>query len=368
MRSATHQGEEMRDSFVGSLSTSIHTAVLIAAAACAPQGSNSADSANLAGSADTFKVALLTPGPISDQSWNAGAYAGLRMISDSFTTVTSHIQTKTPADFEENFRHYGAQRFHLVFGHGFEFQDAAERVAPEYPGTTYIVTSGARAQPPNVANVVFGFDNASHVAGVLAGSITRSGVIGMIGGTALPPVENSFRAFAAGARSVRPDIRVLTSYVGNWEDASVGRELALAQIRQGADLIFQNADAAGLGIFQAARQADGVYVFGANIDQNPVAPDVIIGSVVIDLPRAFVTIARQVREGSFTARPIHLGGSSGVVMFVRNPALAGRIPEAVWARVDSVERELRDVELRDVELTESHTDSSSADTINADAR
>jgi basic membrane lipoprotein Med (substrate-binding protein (PBP1-ABC) superfamily) len=260
--------------------------------------------------------------------------------------VTSHIQTRTPADFEENFRQYGAQGFHLVFGHGFEFQDAAERVAPEYPETVYIVTSGGRVKPPNVASVIFGFDNASYLAGVLAGSMTQSGTVGAIGGTALPPVENSFRAFEEGARSVRPDVRVISSYVGNWDDASAGRELALAQIRQGADLIFQNADAAGLGVFQAARQAGGAYIFGANIDQNAVAPDVIIGSVVIDLPRAFVTIAREVRDGTFTARPIRLGGSSGVVRFVRNPALADRVPQAVWARMDSVDRALRAGELR----------------------
>jgi basic membrane lipoprotein Med (substrate-binding protein (PBP1-ABC) superfamily) len=330
--------------------------VLIAALGCSTGRDGSALLDSAADSTDrTFKVALLTPGPISDQSWNAGAYAGLLAIADSIETVTSHIQTKTPADFEENFRQYGAQGYDLVFGHGFEFQDAAERVAPEYPGTVYIVTSGGRAQPPNVAGVVFGFDNASYVAGVLAGSVTRSGVVGMIGGTALPPVENSFRAFEAGARSVRPGLRVLTSYVGNWEDASVGRELALAQIRQGADLIFQNADAAGLGIFQAARQAAGVLVFGSNIDQNPVAPDVVIGSVVIDLPRAFITIAREVHEGRFAARVMHMGGSSGVVRFVRNPALAGRVPQAVWAQLDSVDRELRLTEMAERQSTPAET-------------
>jgi basic membrane lipoprotein Med (substrate-binding protein (PBP1-ABC) superfamily) len=351
----------VKGTFEQIFSTPIHTFVLIAVAACS--SGNTAQSATAKSSAQSdsvFKVALLTPGPISDQSWNAGAYAGLRAIADSFKTVTSHIQTKTPADFEENFRHYGTEGFDLVFGHGFEFQDAAGRVAPEYPGTVYVVTSGGRAQPPNVAGVIFGFDNASYVAGVLAGSISRSGVIGVIGGTALPPVENSFRAFESGARSVRPGLRVLTSYVGNWEDASVGRELALAQMRQGADLIFQNADAAGLGIFQAARQATDVYVFGANIDQNRVAPDVIIGSVVIDLPRAFVTIAREVHDGTFTARTIHLGGSSGVVRFVRNPTLAERVPDAIWARVDSVERELRASEAAGSHSTPTSTDTTDA--------
>ena len=81
------------------------------------------------GSASAFRVALLTPGPISDQSWNAGAYAGLMRIRDSLGAQTSHIQVKTPADFEENFRQYGASGYTLVFGHGFEFQDAAKRVA-----------------------------------------------------------------------------------------------------------------------------------------------------------------------------------------------------------------------------------------------
>src|SRR5262249_58647726 len=89
-----------------------------------------------------FKVALLTPGPISDQSWNGGAYQGLMRIKDSLGAQVSHIQTKTPAQFEEKFRQYGAQGYALVFGHGFEFQDAARRVAPEFPKTIFVTTSG----------------------------------------------------------------------------------------------------------------------------------------------------------------------------------------------------------------------------------
>ena len=81
-------------------------------------------------------------GPISDHAWNAGAYQGLLRIRDSLDARVSNIQVKTPADFEENFRAYGAQGYNLVFGHGFEFQDAASRVGPEIPRTVYITTSG----------------------------------------------------------------------------------------------------------------------------------------------------------------------------------------------------------------------------------
>jgi basic membrane lipoprotein Med (substrate-binding protein (PBP1-ABC) superfamily) len=291
-----------------------------------------------------FKVALLTPGPISDQAWNSGAYQGLLRIRDSLDASVSHIQTRTPADFEENFRHYGANGYHLVFGHGFEFQDAAERVAPEFPGTVFITTSGSRVAP-NVSPMVFGFEDPSYVAGVLAGSYTRSNVIGAIGGTEIPPVRSSFAAFEAGARAVNTRVRVLVSYVGNWEDASAGKEQALAQIRQGADLVFQNADAAGLGIFQAARESKGVAVFGANIDQNAVAPEVIIGSVVIDLPHAFLSVAREVKEGRFRAGVLRLGSTAGVTKFVLNPAWRERIPAAVLARVDSTQRRIANGEL-----------------------
>ena len=282
-----------------------------------------------------FRVALLTPGPISDHSWNGGAYDGLLRIRDSLGAAISHIQTKTPAEFEENFRQYGAQGYDLVFGHGFEFQDAALRVGPDFPKTVYVATSGDRSSSPNVAGMVFAFEDPSYLAGIVAGSMTKTGTIAVLGGTELPPVKSSFAAFERGARSVNPKVRILSSFIGNWDDPAAGKEQALAQISQGADFIFQNADAAGLGVFQAARERKGVYVFGSNSNQNGVAPDVVIGSVVIDLPHAFLTVAREVKEKRFVPRVIHLGTASQVVSYVPNPALESIVPLKVRAAVDS---------------------------------
>ncbi len=158
-------------------------------------------------SAKAFKVALLTPGPISDQSWNGSAYAGLQRIKDSIAGAqVSHIQTKTPAEFEENFRQYGSAGYALVIGHGFEFQDAAARVGPEFPKTIYI-TTGGNTVGANVAAMSFSFDEPSYLAGIVAGSVSKSGIIGCIGGTELPPVKAAFLAFAtAGAKSVNPKV------------------------------------------------------------------------------------------------------------------------------------------------------------------
>ena len=310
---------------------------LLAACAGGDRSARDADSSGAGG--DRLRVALLTPGPITDQSWNAGAYQGLMRIRDSLGADVSHIQTRTPAEFEENFRQYGAQGYDLVFGHGFEFQDAATRVAPEFPKTIFVTTSGTTTGP-NVAGISFLFEEASYLAGMIAGATTKSNTIGVIGGTELPPVRASFVAFEAGARRANPEVRVVTSYVGNWDDASAGKEQALAQIARGVDVIFQNADAAGLGIFQAARQSPGVLVIGSNSDQNAVAPEVTVGSVVIDLPHAFVEVAREVKEGRFRGRVIALGGNENVVKLVINPAYAPKIPPVLAAQVDSVRREL----------------------------
>ena len=319
-------------------STAFHITIWAIVGACSGT-KDAASSDSTAHVGKPFRVALLTPGPISDQSWNGGAYQGLMRIKDSLGASVSHIQTKTPAEFEEQFRQYGMQGYDLVFGHGFEFQDAAKRVGPDFPKTIYITTSGSTSGA-NVAGIEFAFADASYLAGLLAGSMTKTNILGAIGGTELPPVKESFAAFEEGARAMNPKIKMLTSYIGNWDDVSAGKEQALAQIGRGADVIFQNADAAGLGVFQAARETKKALVVGSNANQNGVAPEITIGSVVIDLPHAFITVAREVKEGTFKPRVIKLGTSSDVVSLVLNPAMLSHIPIATQRAVDSIRTEM----------------------------
>ena len=321
--------------WIDRFSTVFHICALLFAL-CAASCSTSRDRphANTAASTGSFKVALLTPGAISDQSWNGGAYQGLLRIRDSLGAQISHIQTKTPAEFEENFRQYGNQHYDLVFGHGFEFQDAARAVAPSYPATQYVVTSG-NTSAGNVSGMVFGFAEPSYLAGMVAGAMTRTNRLGVIGGTELPPVRESFLAFQEGVQRVNPAAKVVTAYIGNWDDVSAGKEQALAQLASGVDVIFQNADAAGLGIFQAVREATGAYVFGTNSNQNDLAPDVTLGSVAIDLPHAFLTVAREVRNHTFRPGIIKLGMREQVVDLILNPRLTSRIPSTTRRSLDS---------------------------------
>jgi len=287
-----------------------------------------------------FRVALVTPGSIADAAWNSGAYTGLGQIHDSLNVPVSHVEARTPAEQEEALRTYAEQGYNLVFGHGFEFQGPAERVSADHPAVVFIITSGERVQG-NVAPLIFRLYEASYLAGMVAGGVTRSNVIGFVGGVELPPVREASDAWVAGARAVNPDVTSRITYLNNWDDAALGREAARALIRVGADMLHHNADAAAIGVFQAAKEAPGVYLFGANADQTDLAPQRVLGSAVIDLPRALLLVAREVEGGTFTPKVESFGLASGVVQYVPNPALDSMIPAALAARVRAAEDSIR---------------------------
>jgi basic membrane lipoprotein Med (substrate-binding protein (PBP1-ABC) superfamily) len=203
----------------------------------------------------------------------------------------------------------------------------------------FITTGGTRVSA-NVAAMSFAFEEPSFLAGVVAASVTKSGTVGCIGGTELPPVKSGFASFVRGVHYVAPQVKVLTAYIGNWDDAAAGKEQALAQIARGVDVIYQNADAAGLGIFQAAKDSKGVYIIGSNSDQNSVAPTVTLGSVVIDLPAALMAVAREVKAGAFTPRLHVLDTHSGVMRWVPNPSLRTLVPARAQQLVDSLAQQM----------------------------
>lgn len=296
--------------------------VLVALVACPrPQGSQP-------------RVGLITPGSIADAAWNSGAYQGLMQIRDSLGFAVSHVEARTPAEQSEALRTYAAQGYDLVFAHGFEFQDPAERVSTEYPRTVFIVTSGRRARG-NVSPLVFRLEEASYLAGMVAGGLTRTGVLGFIGGIKLPPIEAGYRGWVNGARAVNSKVQSRLVYLNTFDDPAAGREAALALIAAGADVFHHNADAAALGLFQAVKDHPGVYVFGANADQSRLAPGHVPGSAVIDLPRAFLLVAFEVKSGHFEPHVEAFGLKSGVVRYVADPGLDTLIPSALRIRVQA---------------------------------
>jgi basic membrane lipoprotein Med (substrate-binding protein (PBP1-ABC) superfamily) len=291
---------------------------------------SSCSKSSVAGAA--FRVGLVTPGSIADAAWNSGAYQGLLQIRDSLGAAVSQVEARTPAEQEEALRTYASQGYDLVFGHGFEFQGAAERVSAQFPKTVFVITSGERVAD-NVCPLIFRLYEASYLAGMVAGGMTKTNSVGFVGGIQLPPIKEAEDAWVAGARAVNPAVVPRSTYLNTFDDVAAGREAALALMAAGADMFHHNADQAALGVFQAVKESKQAYIFGANADQSALAPDRTLGSAVIDLPRAFLAVAKEVKAGGFKPRVESFGLKSGVIRYQPNPALEGTVPEALRQRV-----------------------------------
>ena len=284
-------------------------------------------------------MGLLTPGSVNDHGWNAIAYEGLLRIQKEFGAEISHQETKTPAEFEEGFRSYGAKGFDLAFGHGFEFQDAALKAGAQYPKTVFITTSGSSVAK-NVSPMVFQLEQATYLLGIIAARESKTGRAGVVGGIKLPSIESTFIAFRAGAQSVNPKFEVKEVYTGIFDDLGAARLATLSLINAGCDFIFHQANEASRGVFQACSERN-VRCFGSNKNQNELAPNVILASAVLDMPTAFVYVARIVRDRQFQPHVYWLGMKEGIVSLVWNDRLKSSVAPSTVADVDRVEKQIR---------------------------
>lgn len=284
---------------------------------------------------EAFQVGLLTPGSIRDAGWNQSAYEGLLRVREELGAEIAHQVTRTPQQVEEGFRDLAARGFELVFGHGFEFQDAAAKVGREYPDTVFITTSGSTVRP-NVSPIVFELEQATYVLGYVGASISRRARLAAVGGVKVPSVASTFMAFEAGARAARSTVRVSVSYIGSWTDVSAAREATLAAIAEGVDVLIHNLNEAAHGFFQAVRESEGVLAFGANRNQNALAPENVLASATIDIPRALLLVAREVESGSFQPRSIRFGLRDGVIQIEWNEGLLARVPADVKREADAL--------------------------------
>jgi len=289
---------------------------------------------------NSFKVALLTPGPVSDAGWNAAAFDGLQLVKRQLGAETAMVQTQSPADFEDAFRDFAQRGFTIIFAHGFEYTDTALKVAKLFPKTWFIVTSGSAASS-NVASITFRIEEGAYVEGVIAGGMTKSGVVGAIGGIKIPSIGITFDGFRRGFLTTRPGGRLLVSYTGSFDDVGAAKEAALAQVSQGADFLIHNADAAGLGVFQAAVQSH-IYAFGVNRDQNSVAPENVLASALTHIPKAFLRVATEIKQDKFKPGMLEYGMKDGMVEVVYNPRLADKIPPALMAKAKQASQEIID--------------------------
>lgn len=259
------------------------------------------------------KVALVLPGSANDKGWNQEAYDGLEKIKD-LGCETAYSENVQASDYETIFRGYADQGFNVVFGHGTEFEDAAEKVAEDYPDTIFCITSSDISQDPNVCSLQNLNNEQGFIAGVVAALATESKKVAAIGGMEIPSIQSYIMGFEQGVEYVDNGTETLTAYTGDFSDATKVKEQANAFIEQGADIVSQDADEAGLGLFEAIKDApDGVYAIGAVKDQYDECPGKVLTSATNQISDGMkVAIEDYIKEG-LEAKCYKFGIKEGVI-------------------------------------------------------
>jgi basic membrane protein A len=286
-------------------------------------------------------VALVLPGSIADQGYNAAAYAGLVSIEEEFGVDVAYTEMVPLAEYEETFRQYAAEGYKVIIGHGFQFGDTVDVVAPEYPDTWFLVTSGTVAGP-NYASLLHQNHQAAYVAGYICGRMTETNSVGAIGGFAYPVLVQMLEGFRLGAEAANPDIEVATAYLDSFDDIGLGKEAALAQISVGADCILHVADAAGMGVIQACEE-EGVWAVGFPYDQNELAPDTVITSTVVDYTLMLTQAYEEIVAGTFEFNVVHKYGLE--TKAARLADYHGLVPEDIAAEAAEIEQQIISGEL-----------------------
>ena len=283
-----------------------------------------------------LRVALILPGSDTDKGWNQMAREGLDAIHKELKAETKVVTNVKSSDFYNQIANFADDGYDVIICHGGEFEKAAAQGAKTYPKTRIIV-GGCPVDIKGATAVEFMTRDASTLVGYVAGKVSKTKKAAFVGAMKVGPLEECYAGLVAGAKEAGGGVDVLPAlWTNSWDSRILARESTENAMNAGADVIYQNVDAAALGVFQAVRAANKggrtVYAFGCNSNQNAMAPDVILGSVVIDIPKAYLDLAKEAAGGKMTPGARKLGLAGGYVDLVLNekhPAVTAEVKAGV---------------------------------------
>jgi basic membrane protein A len=282
-----------------------------------------------------------------DKSFNDQAYAGLERAQKELGITFQTLETGEGADREAAMRQLAAGDASLIFGVGFLFTDDIRALALEFPGkhfacVDYTLNEGDTL-PPNLVALKFKEEEGSFLVGALAALVSTTGKVGFVGGMQIPLIKKFEAGYVAGVKAVSPRTQVIIKYAGStgsaFKDPTKGKELALAEYNQGADIIYHASGSTGLGVFEAAREK-GRLAIGVDSDQHDEAPENILTSMVKRVDVAVFDTIRETVEGRWSGGVKVFGLADEGVTWVYDDRNKARIPDRAKATVDSLRTEI----------------------------
>jgi len=241
------------------------------------------------------KVAGIYTVPV-EQQWVSRIHKALNAAKGRGEIDYVFSENVSNADYERVMRQYAEGGNTLVIGEVFGVEAAARKVAKDYPKTAFLMGSSGKPQAPNFSVFDNYIQEPSYLAGMIAGGITKSGQIGMVGGYPIPEVNRLMHAFMEGAREVNPKVQFTVSFIGSWFDPPKAKEAAFAMIDKGADVLY----AERFGVSDAAKEK-GKLAIGNVINTQMQYPDTVVASALWNMEPTIDTAIKKVKDGKFSA-------------------------------------------------------------------
>nr|WP_319385782.1 BMP family ABC transporter substrate-binding protein [uncultured Roseibium sp.] len=271
-----------------------------------------------------------------DGSFNESAYTGVERFQEETGEAVREFALERDAQSLQALRNFASRGSEPVVAIGFNQANALEQVAPDFPETDFAIVDMVVDQP-NVRSYVFKEQEGAYIAGLLAAMATKSGTIGFVGGMDIPIIQRFLCGYKQGAQAANPDVSVIFNMTGDtpaaFTDPVRGGELAIGQIQRGADVIIQAAGGTGLGVLQAAADAD-ILGIGTDSNQNGLHPGRVLTSIRKRVDNAVFDSFISARDGTFAPGIQVLGLAEGGMDWVLDENNADLVSDDMKAAAD----------------------------------
>jgi basic membrane protein A len=266
---------------------------------------------------EKIKVAVVAGGEIGDKGFIDSANEGLKYMEENMDVEILLLQGRDEPDRYLDLLLSAGEEADLVFVvPGYFFMEQMTEVVPEFPETTFVFVDGV-TDISGMSSLRYLENEGSFLAGALAAMLTtrtdelslvdEAKVVGEMGGADMPVIHNFMVGFEQGVKYIDPEVTIISRFAGTHFDPATGRETALAMYDEGADIIFQIAGPTGLGVFEAAKEANR-YVIGVDADQKPLAPEHTVASMRKRVGDSLIDFTQNFIAGDIEVGGVYLYG------------------------------------------------------------
>ena len=291
-----------------------------------------------AASAEPLKIAFAYIGPVGDGGWSYAHDNARKAVEKEFgdKIVTTYVESvPESADAERVMRDFVGQGNKLVFGTTFGYMETMVKVAADHPEVKFEHATGYKTAP-NLRTYDSRTYEGAYLAGIVAGAMTKTNTLGVVGSVPIPEVVRNINSFTLGAQSVNPKITTKVVWVNEWFSPPKETEAATSLINGGADVLFQNTDSPA--VLKTA-QEKGKRAFGWDSDMTAYGPKAHLGSAIINWTPYYTKAVKDALEGTWTTGQAWWGVKEGTIDLV---SVAEDVPAETRARVDEVKNGLKD--------------------------